>query len=388
MIDKFQSAQVVIEGAGPVGLACSILLLQNNPDLKLILIDKNPASDDFLENADTRGIAISEGSKQLLQNMDAWVDYAPAIHQVHVSQKGHFGRTVMDCTEIAQHALGHIVRYRDILLSLRNQLRYLESKSNSFIWLKDIDATFSMPSISSNTCLIHADGGLFHEQSAKDIHKDYGQSALVGWLDVKDVKPNMAWERFTEDGPIAILPHHQGQNTKNFVWCAPKEKIDQLTHLPDQEFLTQLKNAVQLPIGHFLSVNQRRSYPLGLNIKKEIIKGNEVWIGNAAQTLHPVAGQGLNLGLRDAFTLARLLNSIYAKSSIDSIHDVQSTLKEYQKQRSRDRQTTIQVTDLMASVFTSTLFPIVIGRGIALSALQWLPPIKSLLARQMMFGQR
>jgi len=388
MIDKFQSAQVVIEGAGPVGLACGVLLLQSNPALKLILIDKNPASDDFLTNADTRGIAISEGSKQLLQNMGAWVDNAPTIHQVHVSQKGHFGRTVMDCTEIAQHALGHIVRYRDILLSLRNQLRRLESNATSFIWLRDIDATFSMPSISPNTCFIHADGGLFHEQSAKDLYKDYGQSALVGWLEVKDVKPNMAWERFTEDGPIAILPHHQGQNTKNFVWCAPKEKIDLLNQLPDQEFLSQLKKAIQLPIGQFLSVHQRKSYPLGLNIKKEIIQDNEVWIGNAAQTLHPVAGQGLNLGLRDAYTLARLLNSIYTKSTVDSIDELKSTLIEYQKQRSRDRQATIRVTDLMASVFTSTLFPIVIGRGIALSALQWLPPIKNLLAKQMMFGQR
>ena len=135
-------------------------------------------------------------------------------------------------------------------------------------------------------------------------------------------------------------------------------------------------------------MHQRKSYPLGLNIKKEIIKDNEVWIGNAAQTLHPVAGQGLNLGLRDAYTLSRLLNSTYTKSTVGSIDELKSTLVEYQKQRSRDRQTTIQVTDLMASVFTSSLFPIVIGRGIALSALQWLPPIKNLLAKQMMFGQR
>ncbi len=388
MIDKFQSAQIVIEGAGPVGLACSILLLQNNPDLKLILLDKNPSSDDFLENVDTRGIAISEGSKQLLKNMGAWVEHAPAIHQVHVSQKGHFGRTIMDGAEIAQDALGHIVRYRDILLSLRNQLRYLESKATSFSWLRDTKQPFSLPKLSPKTCLIHADGGLFHEQSAKDLYKDYGQSALVGWLEVKDVKPNMAWERFTEDGPIAILPHHQGNNTKNFVWCAPKAKIDQLTQLPDQEFLMQLKQAIQLPIGHFLGVHQRKSYPLGLNIKNEIVKGNEVWIGNAAQTLHPVAGQGLNLGLRDAYTLASLLNSLYTKSTADSIQDVENTLDQYQKHRARDRQITIQVTDLMASVFTSTFLPIVIGRGIALSALQWLPPIKNRLARQMMFGQR
>jgi 2-octaprenyl-6-methoxyphenol hydroxylase len=378
----------VIQGAGPVGLACAIWLLKNHLDLKIVLVDKNPASDEFLANGDIRGIAISEGSKQLLESIGAWVEYAPAIHQVHVSHKGHFGRTVMCRNEIGQEALGHIVRYRDIVLSLRKQLRSLQSQAKNFNWLSDVNEVIQMTDVSSQTCLIHADGGLFHEQSAKDIHKDYGQSALVGWLDVADITPHMAWERFTQDGPIAILPHHQGATTKNFVWCAPKETIDRLAALPEELFMAELSQAIHLPIGKFMHVHDRKVYPLGLNLRKHIVTGREVWIGNAAQTLHPVAGQGLNLGLRDAYTLAMCLNTVYARPSSDLSKDTEAILLDYQKQRSTDREATIRVTDLMASVFTSNLLPLVIGRGFALAALQWLPPIKNQLARQMMFGQR
>jgi 2-octaprenyl-6-methoxyphenol hydroxylase len=381
-------AQVVIQGAGPVGLACAIWLLKNHLDLKIVLVDKNPASDEFLASGDIRGIAISEGSKQLLESIGAWVEYAPAIHQVHVSHKGHFGRTVMCRNEIGQEALGHIVRYRDIVLSLRKQLRSLQSHAKNFSWLSDVNEVIQMADVSSQTCLIHADGGLFHEQSAKDIHKDYGQSALVGWLDVADITPHMAWERFTQDGPIAILPHHQGATTKNFVWCAPKETIDRLAALPEELFMAELSQAIHLPIGKFMHVHDRKVYPLGLNLRKHIVTGREVWIGNAAQTLHPVAGQGLNLGLRDAYTLAMCLNTVYARPSSNLSKDTEAILIDYQKQRSTDREATIRVTDLMASVFTSNLLPLVIGRGFALSALQWLPPIKNQLARQMMFGQR
>jgi 2-octaprenyl-6-methoxyphenol hydroxylase len=386
--DALHDAQVVIQGAGPVGLACTIWLLKNHSDLKIVLVDKNPASDDFLANSDIRGIAISEGSKQLLESIESWVEYAPAIHQVHVSHKGHFGRTVMSRDEIGQEALGHIVRYRDIVLSLRKQLRTLQFQAKYFTWLSDIDEVLQITEVSSQACLIHADGGLFHEQSAKDIHKDYGQSALVGWLEVDDITPNIAWERFTQDGPIAILPHHQGATTKNFVWCAPKETIDRLATLPDEQFLNELSQAIHLPIGQFLQVHDRKKYPLGLNLKKHIVLGREAWIGNAAQTLHPVAGQGLNLGLRDAYTLAMCLNTVFARPSSDLSKDIEAILMQYQKQRSTDRQATIRVTDLMASVFTSNFLPLVIGRGLALSSLQWLPPIKNQLARQMMFGQR
>jgi 2-octaprenyl-6-methoxyphenol hydroxylase len=384
----FRSAQVVIQGAGPVGLACSIWLLENHPDLQVILLDKNPQDDSFLSSADDRGIAISEGSKQLLENIHAWVKEAPRIHSVHVSHRGHFGQTLMSKDEIGQKALGHIVRYRDVVIALRHQLRRMQMNSVNFIWEFDFSDNIELQQLSSEACLIHADGGLFHEQSAKDVRKDYGQSALVGSLEVSNVSPDMAWERFTEEGPIAILPHHQGHDYKNFVWCASKKTIEQLIQFDDTTFLLKLQEALQMPIGKLNKVLHRKSYPLGLNIKKNIVSDREVWIGNAAQTLHPVAGQGLNLGLRDAYTLANALAFFYARPDQHSVQKLQQTLHQYQQQRQRDRDATIRVTDLMASVFATNAFPFVLARGLALSALQWIPPLKNQLARQMMFGQR
>jgi 2-octaprenyl-6-methoxyphenol hydroxylase len=381
------SAQVVIQGGGPVGLACAIFLLKNNPDLSLVLLDKNSDDDLSLTNSDTRGIAISEGSKQLLENIHAWVNEAPPIHFVHVSHKGHFGRTVMSSDEIGQSALGHIVRYKDILIALRKQLRALSTGASQFKWLNQVSEVITIDNCPQNCCLIHADGGLFHEQSAKDIQKDYGQSALVGWFNTENIPNNTAWERFTSQGPIAVLPHHNGQNTKNFVWCASKEKISQLIDLSDSAFLEAFIDELQMPIGKFVEVHDRRAYPLGLNIKKEITCGHEAWIGNAAQTLHPVAGQGLNLGLRDAFTLATCINQVFARSH-NLPQDLISALQTYQDLRQSDRNITIRITDLMASVFATNLFPVVAARGLALSALQWFPGIKNKLARQMMFGQR
>ena len=113
------------------------------------------------------------------------------------------------------------------------------------------------------------------------------------------------------------MPNHQGLNYKNFVWCAPTEKIDALLNLDNDVFISELSDAIQMPIGQLIQVQDRKAYPLGLNFKNDIVSGNEVWIGNSAQTLHPVAGQGLNLGLRDAITLANTLNSVFSMPSIN-----------------------------------------------------------------------
>lgn len=384
-LEKFQ---IVIQGAGPVGLACAGWLLSNNPELRLVILDKNPADDAFLVSSDSRGIAISEGSKQLLLSLGAWPSAAPEIRHVHISQKGHFGRTVMHHDELAQPALGHIVRYKDVYSVLRKQLKERQKNCPNFTWLFKVGNDSLLGTISSQTCLIHADGGLFHEQEAKDRRHDYQQSALVGWLKTSNLEDYTAWERFTSQGPLAILPHHDGNAYKNFVWCASPERIAQLELLPENEFLEELTQAFGLPIGQFLEVHDRRTYPLGLNIRQEIIKEHEVWIGNAAQTLHPVAGQGLNLGLRDAATLANTLGNVFLRSAPDYSTLIQDALKTYASLRKHDRTATIGMTDLMARVFATDLIPIVVARGLALSALQWFPGIKKAIARQMMFGQR
>jgi 2-octaprenyl-6-methoxyphenol hydroxylase len=386
-LKPLSSPQVAILGAGPVGLACAILLLERNPDLSLELFDKFQESNETIAQGDERGIAISEGSKQLLESIGAWKLEAPAIHEVHISQRHHFGQTVIRREELQKDALGYIVRYKDIHLQLRLRLKDLQKECKNFNW--QFSSTRSdFEGMPTSTCCIHAEGGLFHEQVAKDARSDYGQSALIGWVQTRGFSEHIAWERFTSGGPLALLPHHQGKNARNLVWCASPERVEVLKNLDSKQFLMELQKAFGLPVGEFLEIHDRRSYPLGLNIRESIINQNHVWIGNAAQTLHPVAGQGLNLGLRDAATLSQCLGPVYLSISDPKFEVLNKALIDYAGLREKDRRATIGLTDLMARVFATDLAPIVIARGLALSILQWIPPLKSAIARQMMFGQR
>lgn len=385
---NFDLFDVIIQGAGPVGLACAGWLLQNNPKLALLLLDRNSEDDASIASGDSRGIAISEGSRLLLNTLGAWPKEAPSIHQINVSHRGHFGRAIMTREEINQEALGHIVRYADIHLALRQALKNIKANCSNFVWEFNSDAQNLDKHSHGNICVIHAEGGLFQDQETKDQHRDYQQSALVGWVQATDVTPNQAWERFTDEGPLALLPSHKGAGYLNLVWCSKPETAKRRVETPNDELLTELQIAFGDLVGQFTSINDLRTYPLGLNARNKIVSGNEVWIGNAAQTLHPVAGQGLNLGLRDAATLSNCLSPALCSSKENRANALSEALNSYSKLRQSDRNATIGTTDFLARVFTSKLVPVVIARGLALSALQWMPKVKSALARQMMFGQR
>ena len=378
---------ILIQGGGPVGLACAAWTLQKFPDAKLTLIDRNPIDDADLAAADSRGIALSHGSKLLLDTIDAWPTESADIHRVHVSQAGRFGRALMTREELNQDALGHIIRYRDIHMTLRKALRVIQGKSPNFTW-QHINKEDEQTTVNAK-CIVHAEGGLFTKQDWVESGRDYGQSALVGLVEVENAAPHHAWERFTPEGPLAVLPSHYGPHILNLVWCGSPESSQHRLQLSDADFLKSLQSEFGSRIGRFLKIQDRRLFELGLNYRKEITKDHEVWIGNAAQTLHPVAGQGLNLGLRDAFLLAeKLVGAFSGAAESQTPANIQSALESYAQSRKVDRTTTIGLTDFMARVFTSNLAPIVMARGLALSALQWLPPVKTALARQMMFGRR
>ena len=382
-----ENFDIVIQGGGPVGLACTAWSLQKFPDAKIALLDRNPVDDTDLATADSRGVALSHGSKLLLDTINAWPTECADIHRVHVSQAGRFGRALMTREELGQKALGHIIRYRDIHLTLRKALRAIQKNSPHFIW-KHVDPNADVENIQAK-CIVHAEGGLFKTQDWVESGRDYEQSALVGLVEVESASPFEAWERFTSEGPLAILPSHYGPNILNLIWCGTPSSSQARLALSDTDFLKSLQSEFGSRVGQFLKIQDRRLYELGLNYRKYITQANEVWIGNAAQTLHPVAGQGLNLGLRDAYLLAEKLSILFSKSEDQKTPlAIETTLQEYAQSRKLDRSATIGLTDFMARIFTSNLFPVVIGRGLALTALQWLPPIKTALARQMMFGRR
>jgi 2-octaprenyl-6-methoxyphenol hydroxylase len=382
------SVDVQIIGGGPVGLACAAWCLQKFPELSLHLIDRNPQNDSDIVASDTRGIALSHGSKLLLDTIQAWPGDSCAIHSVHVSHVGQFGRALMTREELDQEALGHIVRYRGIHLALREALRQLQKKAPHFVW-QHIGSD-EVQDHSRARCIVHAEGGLFTQQDWVESGRDYQQSALVGLVEVENAQAHHAWERFTGEGPLALLPSHHGSNVLNMVWCSSPATAERLNGISDTDFLHELQSTFGSRVGQFKSIRDRRLYPLGLNYRKEIVQGNEVWIGNAAQALHPVAGQGLNLGLRDAYLLAEQLSGLFSKQShvTKSRNAIDNALYEYSISRQADRKATIGITDFLARVFTSPLTPVIAARGAALSLLQWLPPVKTGLARQMMFGRR
>jgi 2-octaprenyl-6-methoxyphenol hydroxylase len=364
--------------------------LQKFPELSLHLIDRNPQNDSDIVASDTRGIALSHGSKLLLDTIQAWPIDSCAIHSVHVSHVGQFGRALMTRDELGQEALGHIVRYRGIHLALREALRQLQKSAPHFVWQHTGSDRDQDQDHSRARCIVHAEGGLFAQQDWVESGRDYQQSALVGLVEVENAQHHHAWERFTSEGPLALLPSHHGSNILNMVWCSSPATAERLNSIPDAVFLREVQSTFGSRVGQFKSIRDRRLYPLGLNYRKEIVQGNEVWIGNAAQALHPVAGQGLNLGLRDAYLLAEQLSGLFSKqtNTTKSRNAIDNALYEYSLSRKVDRKATIGITDFLARVFTSPLTPVIAARGAALSLLQWLPPVKTSLARQMMFGRR
>lgn len=373
--------RIAIIGGGPAGLACASWILEKKPDAHLDLYDRLPQSNDVIANGESRSIAVSEGSRLLLKKIDAWAKNSPAIHKIHVSHRGHFGRAIVRREELSQEALGHIVRYSEIHVSIRQALQRISKSTPNFSWHHNQNIDELVKSELADL-VIHAEGGLFKQQEWQEIYRDYEQAAIVGWVKTDRINQHHAWERFTEEGPLALLPSHKGHEYLNLVWCGdPLATQKRLALFTDNQsaFLVELQKSFGSRAGFFIEAGDLKSYELGLNARKEIVIGHEVWIGNAAQTMHPVAGQGLNLGLRDAHTLA---------DTITSHKTVHEALNQYQALRKTDRNTTIATTDFLARIFTSNLKPVICARGIALSSLQILAPFKQSLTRQMMFGQR
>ena len=391
---------VTIVGAGPVGLALAGWLARRSATraLKIALIDAREPEDSI---ADPRAIAVSHGSRMILEPL-RWPADATAIERIHVSQRGHFGRTLIDHSEHGLPALGYVLRYGSIVHGLAEAVH-----ATSVHWFRSTSAATPTQDLDGVTLpietagvtrnlrtriLVNAEGGLFGDQktagsasssaghSASGGTRDYGQTALVGTVTVSAPQPHVAWERFTSQGPIALLPMG-GVRGANYalVWCCAPDEAARRTQLPDDEFLSELGAAFGNRMGRFTQIKGRASFPLGLNAVDTLVNGHVVAIGNAAQTLHPVAGQGLNLGLRDAHALA---------DALSTEGPTPLALATFAQRRALDRRLTIGATDTLARLFTFDFPPLATLRGLALTALEFVPPVKTALARQMMFGQR
>ena len=222
---------------------------------------------------------------------------------------------------------------------------------------------------------------MFSDQARKAVTRNYEQNAWVGSVTLAADSPaGHAYERFTRNGPLALLPlpARNGQRRAALVWCMPQTE-DDIAEMTDAQRLTVIQSLLPARVGRLQAISPLKCFALGLTAERSLVDGRIVRIGNAAQTLHPVAGQSLNLGLCDAFALVEALRR-HA--------DIDAALKRVEWQRAPDRWTTIATTDFLARTFAWRWPGLPVVRGLALGALQALPGVKRRVARAMMFGQR
>ena len=358
----------------------ALLVQQGVKSGRILIID---AKSEAVSLQDPRSVALAAGSKQILDTIHSWPSHSTRITQIHVSRRGSFGRTLIKSDDYDLPALGYVCRYGDVIASLLSTLQHHGVDILRPVNIKDVQESESQITLTldddstiDTTCLIQAEGGVFGSQPTQPLHRDYQQTAVVTHVHCNAPIVGRAYERFTSEGPFALLPQDEGYA---LVWCARPDTVTHLLELSDAEFLLACQKTFGDRLGQFTITAARTSYVLGLNAHPTST-ARSVAIGNAAQTLHPVAGQGLNLGLRDAAVLARLLARDCTPAS----------LAEFMQARRSDRKLTIHLTDVMARVFASSpdhsWTQMLLGLG--LGGIDTSKLVKKHLAEQMMFGWR
>jgi len=338
---------VLIRGAGPVGCALGAALRDSN--LKVAIADRGGAAAPF------RPIALSYASRLILERLGAWRGLAVTpIETIHVSERGAFGRARLDAADAGVPALGYVAEYASLARALRERVADLISADET-----------------PARCVVHAEGA-----APEASEKRYAQDAVVGIVSVAPHAKGAAFERFTADGPLALLPFG---GRYALVWSARPERAAALAAAPEAEFLAELAATAGSAPGRPIACEARSVQPLSLRVNPARTGPREEFIGNAAQTLHPVAGQGLNLGLRDAWELAETLRD--AADPGDA-----ATLARYAARRRLDVAATIRMTDFLASAFVGSNRVLHAARGAALMALDVFPPARRFFARRMIYG--
>jgi 2-octaprenyl-6-methoxyphenol hydroxylase len=381
--------RIAVVGAGPVGLVLALQAARSLPHARITVFDARPAERDV--SADPRTLALSLGSVQVLRRLRAWPgDAAQPITEVHVSQQPpSFGDAELRlrAQDLAVPLLGAVLAYGALVAPLQRAWEAAVAEEPERLrscFGTPVAAIEPLPDgvevdagvAEAFDLAVVAEGGVFGDQPGKTIQHDYGQTAWVGQVEIEGGTPGTAFERFTRHGPAALLPLAQGRAA--LVWCVSSVD-DPVRGLNDAQRLAVLANVFPAAAGRLVTLSPLKDFALGLNAERTLVDGHSVRIGNAAQTLHPVAGQGLNLGLRDAQALVDALR--FAA-------DVGAALRRVEWARAPDRWATIAATDFLARSFTWQAPGLALARGLGLAALQALPPAKHWLARRMMFGLR
>ncbi len=420
--------RLAVVGAGPVGLALALLGARLLPDAEVTLFDARAQELDV--SADPRTLALALGSVHLLERLNAWdAGAAQPILEVHVSQAPPTLDLLALKPQVLLRAgdervpmLGAVLSYGALVAPMQRAWEAVAAAQP-----KRLRTHFGQPVVAAKNLGNHtveldagiaevfdlavvAEGGVFADptqhqgrlpKGRSTVRHDYHQTAWVGTVTLDGAIPGRAIERFTRDGPVALLPLRPapepplkagasssppavqplGHSRAALVWCVNADD-DPVRDLSDAQRAAVLRSIFPDEAGCVLAVSPLKSFALALNAERTLVGGRQVRIGNAAQTLHPVAGQGLNLGLRDAVALVQALRDVASREQIDA------ALRTVEWQRGPDRWQLIAATDFLARSFTWRWPGLGAVRGLGLAALDALPPLKSALVRQMMFGRR
>ena len=377
---------VVIVGGGLVGASLACALIET--DFRVLVIEAVPFRSDKQPSFDDRTVALAQGSRRILEGLGVWSslgkENTSPIKTIHISDRGKFGFARLHARDANLEALGYVVPTRALGAAL---LLALEQASNITVLcpaevndVNIVDATVNIEldheqhSSITAKLLVAADG--VHSSIRKRFgipyrQQSYEQTAIVTNVETELFHDHIAYERFMSTGPLALLP--MGNTRSAVVWSVPSCHVEEMLQWDDDGFLDELQNAFGDRLGNFNKIGKRAAYPLALTEVEDIVKDRLVLIGNAAHTVHPVAGQGFNLGLRDVATLAEELVDAHRVGQ-----DIASTavLKRYRQRRQHDTATVSRFTDSLIRIFSNSVGPIIWLRNAGLIAVDLFPGAK------------
>lgn len=380
---------VVIAGGAMAGmtLALAINKLSDKP-LSIAVVEPFKADHQAHPGFDSRSIALSYGTVNILKKLTLWDDIAEVatpIRHIHVSDRSHAGMTDITTEEVGVDALGYVVELADvgrIYHSRVEQDEHIELLCPASVKkversLSEVTITLDNGEVARGKLLVAADGAIStccEQVGLELVEHDFEQVAVIANIKTQQDPAGRAFERFTESGPVALLPMSEGR--MSLVWCLKPEEARAVMALEDDAFLAKLQDAFGWRLGLMKQVGQRSSYPLTLRYRKQNISHRFAIVGNAAQTLHPIAGQGFNLGIRDVATLAEQI----AVSAGDP--GAYQVLSQFKGRRESDREATISLTSSLVHIFSNDYLTMRVGRNLGLAAMDNLSVLKApLLAR-------
>lgn len=395
---------IAIIGGGMVGTSLASLLSASQPQLRIALIEAQPfaRADEihFQPSFDARSTALSYGTAKILRELGLWEllqQHITPIAQVHVSDRGHFLGGVIDAKEnnldavgyVVENAwlgkvlLGHVQAQTNIQCFASSTVTALTPQQDSALLSVNTDA---QEFLIKTTLAVIADGGDSPLRTALGIGtqvRAYGQTAIITNVEFSEPHQGVAYERFTADGPVALLPLGESNRAQQsaLVWTLPAAQADEILNLGDADFLAQLQAQFGFRVGRFTRVAKRFAYPLQLVLAEEQIRSHLVLVGNAAHFLHPVAGQGFNLALRDCVCLVETLREAIAENK--SPGDL-AVLQSYLHKQALDQQITIEFSDKLVRLFSSDQLPLIAMRHLGLLSLESIPLIKNQFIAQTM----